>query len=188
MLVPLLGFPDRYRTVVESFVAPFGGSVAAWPFGPTARATLGVAFAGLTLLTLAWGYRRTDDRRGWATDAGETGLLWAFFLTVPPVLAVGVYFCLWHSLRHVARVLPLESRTRSTLDAGRLRPGLVRFAAETALPTAGALAVAAGLWLLAPAPDPSIRGVVAVYLVVVAVLTLPHVVVVSWLDRRQGVW
>ena len=28
----------------------------------------------------------------------------------------------------------------------------------------------------------------ALYLVLVAALTLPHVVVVSWLDRRQGVW
>jgi Brp/Blh family beta-carotene 15,15'-monooxygenase len=188
MLVPLLAFPDRYRTVVAAFVTPFGGDVAAWPFGPTVRLALGAAFGAITLLALAWGYRRADDRAAWAVDAGETGLLWAFFATVPPVLAVGVYFCLWHSVRHVARVLPLDGQTAATLAAGRLRPGLARFAAETALPTAGALAIAGAMWLLAPSPDPTLRGVVALYLVVVAVLTLPHVVIVTWLDRIQGVW
>jgi Brp/Blh family beta-carotene 15,15'-monooxygenase len=188
MLVPLLAFPERYRTVLAAFVAPFGGALPAWPFDPAIRAALAVGFAGLTFVTLAWGFAAASNRDAWAVDAGETGLLWTFFLTVPPVLAVGVYFCLWHSLRHVVRVLALEDRSLAALAGGRLRPGLTRFAVEAALPTAGALALAAGLWLLAPSPEPTLRGAVAVYLVVVAVLTLPHVVVVSWLDRRQGVW
>jgi hypothetical protein len=29
---------------------------------------------------------------------------------------------------------------------------------------------------------------VGLYLVLIAVLTLPHVVIVTWLDREQGVW
>jgi len=187
MLVPLLAFPDRYRTIVAAFVAPFGGSVSAWP-GPQVRLWLGVAFGALTVMTLAWGLERAHDRHTWGIDAGEAALLWAFFLTVPPVLAIGVYFCLWHSLRHVARVLTLDYGLTDSLARGRLRPALTRFAIETAVPTAVALAIGGGLWVLAPDPQLTARGLTAIYLVAIAVLTLPHVVVVTWLDRAQGLW
>jgi Brp/Blh family beta-carotene 15,15'-monooxygenase len=187
MLVPLVAFPERYRAVVDSFVAPFGGAVTGWP-GPTARLALGVGFAAVTLGTLAVGYRAATDRRAWAVDAGETVLLWTFFLVVPPVLAVGVYFCFWHSPRHVARVLALDPTATAALERGRLAPGLGRFAREAALPTVGALAICRALWTAAPDPSPTVEGVVAVYLVAIAVVTLPHVVVVTWLDRLQGYW
>jgi Brp/Blh family beta-carotene 15,15'-monooxygenase len=185
MLVPLVAFPGRYRAVVDSFVAPFGSRVSAWP-GPTARLALAVGFAALTLGTLAVGYRAATDRRAWAVDAGETVLLWAFFLVVPPVLAVGVYFCCWHATRHIARVLALDPAATAALDRGRLVPALGRFAREAALPTAGALALAWALWTATPDPSPTVEGVAAVYLVTIAVVTLPHVVVVTWLDRLQG--
>jgi len=187
MLVPLIAFPGRYRTVVTSFVAPFGGRVPTWP-GQTAQLALAVGFAALTLATLAVGYRAATDRRTWTVDAGETALLWAFFFVVPPVLAVGVYFCVWHATRHVARVLALDPDATAALDRGKLAPAVGRFAREAALPTAGALALAWVLWTAAPDPAPTVEGVVAVYLVAVAVVTLPHVVVVTWLDRLQGYW
>jgi len=188
MLVPLLSFPERYRVVVESFAAPFGGSVATWPVGADARLALGVGFAALTLVTLALGYRRADDRRAWAVDAGETTLLWAFFLAVPPVFAVGVYFCCWHSARHIARVLTLDTRATAALSEGRLASALRRFVREAALPTAGGLAVLGGLWVTAPDSPETLADAVALYLVAIAVMTVPHVVVVTWVDRAQGYW
>ena len=188
MLVPLLSFPDRYREVVAAFAAPFGGTVAELPVGPDARLALGACFAVLTAATLALGYRRAGDRHAWAVDAGETALLWAFFLVVPPVFAVGVYFCCWHSARHIARVLTLDERATAALSRGRLGPALRRFAREAALPTLGGLAVVGALWVTAPSPPESLSGVVALYLVAIAVLTLPHVVVVTWIDRAQGYW
>ncbi|MEF8883912.1 MAG: Brp/Blh family beta-carotene 15,15'-dioxygenase [Haloarculaceae archaeon] len=188
MLVPLLSFPERYRTVVAAFAAPFGGDLAAPPVTPDVRLALGAGFAALTLATLAVGYRAADDRRAWAVDAGEVALLWAFFLTVPPVFAVGVYFCCWHALRHVARVATLDDVAAAALAQGRLAPALRRFAREAALPTLGGLAVCWGLWVVAPAPAATLEGVAAVYLVAIAVMTLPHVVVVTALDRRQGYW
>jgi Brp/Blh family beta-carotene 15,15'-monooxygenase len=188
MGVPLLAFPDRYRAVLTSFVAPFGGSVPAWPFAADARFALGAALAVLTLATLAVGSRSADHRRGWAVDAGETGLLWAYFLTVPPVFAVGLYFCCWHAPRHVARVIALDDRAVAALEGGRLAPALGRFAREAAVPTLVALVGCAGLWWAAPAPEPTLAGATGVYLVAIAVLTLPHVVVVTWLDRIAGYW
>lgn len=44
----------------------------------------------------------------------------------------------------------------------------------------------AGLYLLAPVED--VAGVIALYLVLLAVLTLPHVLVVTWMDVKQGIW
>jgi len=188
MGVPLLAFPDRYRTVLESFVAPFGGSVPTWPFTADARLALGATLAALTIATVTVGYRAADRRRGWAVDAGETGLLWAYFLVVPPVLAVGLYFCCWHAPRHVARTIALDERAVAALEAGHLAPALGRFAREAALPTLVALVGCGALWWAAPAPEPTLAGATGVYLVAIAVLTLPHVVVVTWLDRIAGYW
>ncbi|MFC7196773.1 Brp/Blh family beta-carotene 15,15'-dioxygenase [Halosimplex aquaticum] len=188
MGVPLLAFPGRYRTVLDSFVAPFGGTVPAWPFGADGRLALGGALAALTVGTLAAGYRAAGDRRGWALDAGETALLWAYFLAVPPVFAVGLYFCCWHAPRHVARVLVLDGRARDALSRGHLAGPLARFAREAAVPTLIALVGCGALWRLAPAPETTLEGAAAVYLVAIAVLTLPHVVVVTWLDRFAGYW
>ncbi|MFB6152381.1 MAG: Brp/Blh family beta-carotene 15,15'-dioxygenase [Haloarculaceae archaeon] len=186
MLVPLIAFPGRYRTVLAAFAAPFGGRVASWPFDPGARLALAAAFGGLTIASLAAGYRMADDRWGWRIDAGETGLLWAFFLLVPPVFAVGVYFCCWHAARHIGRVLTLDGAAAGALADGRLAPGIARFAREAALPTVGGLAVCGALWVGAPRPPTTLDGLVGLYLVAIAVMTLPHVVVVTWLDRIQG--
>ncbi|MFB6140797.1 MAG: Brp/Blh family beta-carotene 15,15'-dioxygenase [Halosimplex sp.] len=188
MGAPLLAFPDRYRAVLASFVAPFGGTVPARPPAPDVRLAVGAALVGLTVATLAGGSRAAANRRAWAVDAGETVLLWAYFLVVPPVFAVGLYFCCWHAPRHVARVLALDDRTVDALERGRLTGALGRFAREAALPTVVALAGCVALWRAAPAPTATLEGAVAVYLVAVAVLTLPHVVVVTWLDRLAGYW
>jgi Brp/Blh family beta-carotene 15,15'-monooxygenase len=111
-------------------------------------------------------------------------LLWALFLTVPPILAVGVYFCVWHSLRHVLRFSAIDERGART-TAGRL---LSAFAREAAPLTALALVFLVPFGLLAPASPSNASEFTGLYLVFVAVLTLPHVAVVTWMDHREGVW
>ncbi len=206
MLVPLVGFPERYRAVIDSFVGPFGASVVGLPlFDAGTRVVLGVGFALLTVLALARGYRRARRHevaatestgatgpgspvRGWRTDAAETGLLWVYFLLVPPVLAVGVYFCLWHSLRHIARVVLLDPASVEALSRDQwLRPA-GRFALEAAVPTALALGLVGLLWVAVPGSIETLAGATGLYLVGIAVLTLPHTAVVLWLDREQGIW
>jgi Brp/Blh family beta-carotene 15,15'-monooxygenase len=196
MLVPLLGFPGRYREVLGTFVEPFGANASAWLiFEPTARLALGVAFAAVTLFALARGNRHataadggTDARRRWHLDVAETGLLWVYFLLVPPVLAVGVYFCLWHSVRHIARVVLLDGASVESLAGGHFLPATGKFALEAAVPTALALGLIGGLWAVAPGSVETLAGATGLYLVGIAVLTLPHTVVVVWMDREQGIW
>ncbi|MFC3477589.1 Brp/Blh family beta-carotene 15,15'-dioxygenase [Halobacterium litoreum] len=187
MLVPLLGHPETYRDVVAAFAAPFGGRVGDLAiFDSEVRFALGVAFAALTVGTLAAGRLAAENRRAWRVDAGETLGLWAFFLVAPPVFAVGVYFCLWHSVRHVARAVELDDRSRPALARGDLLGPLRRFAVEAAPLTAAALALLGGLAVVVPDPPTTLSGWSGLYLAFVAILTLPHVAVVTWMDRAQG--
>jgi Brp/Blh family beta-carotene 15,15'-monooxygenase len=115
-------------------------------------------------------------------EAGELALLIAVALLVPPLAAFGVYFGCWHALRHTARVLAEDPANAGDLAAGRLARPLGRFARAAALPTAAVLAALAVLWSAAG----GWRGLVVTDLPLLAALTLPHVLVVGWLDRVEG--
>ncbi|MFB6361271.1 MAG: Brp/Blh family beta-carotene 15,15'-dioxygenase [Halobacteriales archaeon] len=183
MLLPLLAFPERYRAVVDAWVGLFGAELATgWLFAVDTRLLLGGGFLAITLLTLNAGYRAAGAAHGWRVDAVETALLWAFFLTVPPLIAVGVYFCLLHSLRHVLRLSGINDPPTSS------RTLFTSFARDAAPLTAVSIVLLAGFGILVPATPTTLPGIVALYLVFVAVVTLPHVVVVSWMDHREGVW
>jgi Brp/Blh family beta-carotene 15,15'-monooxygenase len=190
MVVPLLAFPAWYRRVLGWFVAPFGGSPAALAplFSPASRLALGAGFAALTLVALARGFRRSGGTTAWRVDAAETLLLWGFFLVVPPLLSVGVYFCLWHALRHVVRLLALDDDATAAVRSARPLAAFARFGRDAAPLTAAALVLLGALWAVVPVPPSAPGEAVGLYMALVAVLTLPHVVVVGLLDRVQGVW
>ncbi|WP_424016506.1 Brp/Blh family beta-carotene 15,15'-dioxygenase [Halorientalis pallida] len=191
MLVPLLFFPDWYRRVADALISLFAlGSTAslAWVFHLDTRLALGVGYAAVIVGYLVLTGVRARDPSVWFVDAGEIALLVVFFALVPPVLAVGVYFCVWHAYRHIARLLPLEPTSRAALDDHHLRPALARFAREATPLTLASIALLGGFSLLVPNPPADILGWVGLYLVLIAVLTLPHVAVVTLMDREQGVW
>lgn len=191
MLVPLVAFPDQYRFVAGTLVGLFdpGGAAALEPaFLPTVRAGVAVGFGAIVAATLAAGYRRATAFRPWAVDAGETLLLVAYFALVPPVLAIGLYFPLWHSLRHVLRTMLVDDRAERALSEGATWRAFRRFARDAAPLTAAAFLVLGAIALTVPYAPATLPDVLGLYLVFIAVLTLPHVVVVSLLDREQGVW
>lgn len=191
MLVPLLVFPEVYLSVARSLVAVFGGSAAlAWLVAPAFRTALGGAFFALVLVVAVWGYRRSGprERGAWRTDVLETVLLAMYFAVVPPVLALGIYFCFWHATRHIARLMLLDETSTVALEKGDFWRALVAFTRDAAPLTGAALALLAGLYLLVPGRVVGPDGLLAVYLVLISVLTLPHVVIVGLMDRRQGVW
>ncbi|AXG05821.1 beta-carotene 15,15'-dioxygenase [Haloplanus rubicundus] len=183
MLVPLLRYPERYRDVVDAWVALFGRDLgAAWLVAPDTRVALGLAFAGVTLATLAAGYR---DTAGWRLDAAETLLLWAYFLVVPPLVAIGVYFCVWHSLRHVGRLMGVDDGARAAFRTRGVLAALARTGRDAAPLTAVSVVLLVGVGVVAGV-DTDPRLLAALYLVFIAVLTLPHVAVVTWMDRVEG--
>lgn len=190
MLVPLVAFPERYRAVATDVIGLFASDPTglAPVFSPRTRLAVGLGLAAVAVATLSLGFFRASARRGWAIDAGETGLLAAYFAVVPPVLAIGLYFTVWHSLRHVARLLVEDDRAAASLRGGRIGPAIESFARDAAPATIGALALFAPLLWLVPRSPGDLTAYAGLYLVLIATLTLPHVAVVTWMDREQGVW
>lgn len=192
MLVPLLAFPEVYRGVAGSLLGLFQDDVArlAWVFSPAFRGVVGVGFFLVVLVTLYWRYRVSvhHDRPAWRLEAAETSLLAAYFAAVPPVLALGLYFCLWHSPRHVARLMLLDHGSAAALEKGRIDAAFAAFARDAAPLTVVALVLLVGLYFLVSGGVEGAAGLLAVYLVLISTLTLPHVVVVSLMDLRQGIW
>ncbi|PSQ59607.1 beta-carotene 15,15'-monooxygenase [Halobacteriales archaeon SW_7_71_33] len=196
MAVPLVADATQYRGVglaALTLLTLLRGLVVRRSAPATANATAGLDAAGggrpgtVTPLVTLGPVALVADR-GLRVDAVELGVLWLFFLAVPPVLAVGLYFCLWHALRHVVRLIAAEASGSEALRAGDHLAAFGRFARQAAPLTAVALAMVGGLYALVPVPPGEIGELVGLYLVLIAVLTLPHVVVVAWMDRVQGVW
>jgi Brp/Blh family beta-carotene 15,15'-monooxygenase len=197
MAVPLLSHPDEYRLVAEWIAGLFAvdASVAAAAVDPlftsTTRFGVGGVMVGATALSVGLGYRRVRTgaaRRGWLRDIGEVTVLWAWFLLAAPVFAIGVYFALWHALRHVGRLLLVDEAAAAAVAAGDAHGAIARFARDAAPLTLGGFLVVGGVALGVPSGVATPGDLLAVSLVAIAALTLPHVVVVAWLDRRQGVW
>ncbi len=193
MLVPLIAHPEIYRDVFLNASGLFGsnlGGTASWVFGRT----FGV-MAGLALVVVAafLFFKRISEavpreRGSVIGEALETGLLVAYFAVVPPVLAVGLYFCIWHATRHIARLALLDKPSRERLEGGELLPAVRYFARDAAPLTAVALVMLAGLYVGVSGVRVEAGVLLGVYLVLISLLTLPHVFVVSYMDYRQSVW
>ena len=96
------------------------------------------------------------------------------FVFVPVFAAFGVYFGLWHAVRHTTRVMDALAPGR------RIRFQVRAFLGAAALPTAAALVVLALLFV-----NRSSAGVVMTGVCMLLALTFPHVVVVAVLDHSR---
>lgn len=182
MLIPLAARPADYRSVVQQTVHDIAPTVHA-PMAVLLQPALRGAAATL-VLALIVAAASVNGRGGqplWRR-LSEEAVLVAFFIAVPPVLAVGLYFTLWHSVRHVLRLELLTSEGRADLGAGHLARPLMRFFRDAWPITSIAVAILIAVSLIVHRAD------LGVYLILIAALTTPHAAVVSWMDRRQRVW
>ena len=187
MLVPLVFFPDAYRKVAADAADLFGSAVGPDVlFSPGVRAAL---FAGLVVLVaLSLLLASRDLGREWGSLLpllGETVLLFVFFMVVPPVLAVGLYFAAWHAPRHIARLILLDP---AEPGRGSWARAVGRFGRDAAPLTGVALILLAALYFAVPAGEGDAGSLLALYLVLVSALTVPHAAVVAYMDARQGLW
>lgn len=148
--------------------------------GPDARRALGaVAVLAVGLVVAGVANELVAGRRAEAIDLT---LLLALAVLVSPLAAFGVYFGAWHSVRHLARTLVDAPANGDDLARGRLLPPLARFAREAVGPALVSLVVILALWHAAD----GWRGFAAGYLALLAGLTVPHLIVVGWADRRRA--
>ena len=182
ILLPPLAHPAAFASVAGGILSWYG-SHAAW------RLTEPEQGAGLVVLGLAiFAYLRQSwqlSRQAFWRDAGEIGLLLAYFLLVPAILAVGIYFCVWHSARHIGRLMHLDPADQRPLALGKMG-WCVRRSAWQALPmTLGALAFLAGLYEWLGQSRVTVGSFVYLYLSLIAALTFPHFLLVLWMDREE---
>ncbi len=191
MVVPLVAFPAEYRRVAEWIVGvvdPVAVGGLAPFFTTDARIAVGTLYGALIIAALGLGWVRATDSRVWRIDAAETALLVAFFSTVPPLLAIGIYFCFWHSLRHIVRYLLLDDDIERVIADGAVARPLARFGRDAVPLTVLSLVFGVALYVLLPGAGTDPGSLLGVYLVFIAVLTLPHVAFVSLLDYYDGFW
>ncbi len=174
MLIPLAVDPGLFRqTAVDTCQFFLHRAPDFWwlEWSATRQAALGVALA-LGGWEFLWARRGARTR--WLNLAEGAALL-VLFGALPALASVGFYFAFWHGLRHIWRLLARENWTW-------------RQFVWRALPnTLGALALLGALaWLLRP----TMRGgeLLGVYLALIAALTVPHALVVTALDVRDGLW
>lgn len=166
-----------------------GGATSGLTAGLTVGLVIGLAAVAVAVAVLDARARwhEPGGRRAWLGDVGEVLLLAFFFATVPPVLAVGLYFALWHSLRHIVRLALLDPAQAPPLADGRWGRVLLRFTAQAAPVTAIALLILVGLFAaLTPRTGGNPAALLGIYLVLISALTLPHAVIVAVMDRAQS--
>lgn len=171
MLVPLVAFPGVYTEVAEAFVAATGRIVELDGFIALLQWPAVIFLVAVALV------RIVRERHARAAVAAETGALAVFFGLVPPVAAIAVYFCFWHAPRHLVR---LSELLYGADDARGDWSAAWRTLIATVPLTLVSIAGLAGLYYLVVSDD-----IFSVYLALIAALTVPHVVVVTWMDRRQ---
>jgi len=189
MILPLalwVGDYLSFSTIMLNVFDPSGSLPGAAYIETVRPALLGLFGLGV-IVHLVGGYLTGGASQAWLLDVFETSLLVVYFTVVPVVVAIGLYFPLWYSLRQSARGVVVEREEAGPDD------GLPVVAAWGVL-IIGALATAVvmvGLWVVAPAPlggASLLAGLVAFYTIFICIVALPHVVVGEWLDVDRGIW
>lgn len=179
ILVPLLAFPEWFGRLASGVAQAFGQAEATLTV--TAPLLSPPVFTGLAVavgvILLAYVADTVRSSRIPLTELAETGLLLLTFLVVPAPLSIGIYFTLWHAWRHLGRLLGLQPvAARPLLRLGRdlLPISLV------------ALALLGGLYLWAAPQVDNLETFAALYLALIAALTLPHALLVAVMDSKPG--
>jgi Brp/Blh family beta-carotene 15,15'-monooxygenase len=172
--LPIAVHAAQVEPVLTALAPGLGALVA-----PEVRLLLLAVTLVSVIVTIAPAWRAGDRR-----VVLDLVVLVTVFVIAPPLVAFAAYFGFWHAARHIARLLSLDPRNAGDLATGSIARPLLRFARLAAWPTAASLAVLGGLWWGAGGA----QGLVSAHLGLLAALTMPHVAVVSWLDRagRRG--
>ena len=175
VILPALAFPARFNRAVHALLAPF------MTHPPRIAPSGAVEVLGLGLFAVVCLLGAGTTRRARLELLG----LVVVFATVDPVFAVGLYFIAWHAWRHLVRLATLDPLAAAELH--RRRPDRAMLTVlRAALPCTlaallGLLGFAALLAVHLSAP----AQITAVALALIAALTVPHTILVAWLDRRR---
>ena len=173
LALPLARSGDQLAGVAMAVSPGLGSLIGAAPM----QTGLTVAWLIATVVAVT-----ASLRSGHPSVALDLTLIGVLGLVAPPLVAFAVWFGGWHALRHSARMLTVEPGCALLLSIGQPRAAAQRLVRLAALPSIAALTTVAALgWFTVAAPDPT--AVLAEVLRLLLALTVPHMVVVAWLDR-----
>ena len=115
----------------------------------------------------------------------ETLLLLLLFYFTPPLLSVGTYFVAFHAWRHLLRLSSFRDQISPTDSLHLWIASLIRLLLLSIPLTLLSLLF---LWLIPPLLSnsaPAGQSWIGPYLILLAVLTLPHAILVGWIDRQS---
>ena len=174
----LIGLPlVAHVSVASPVIAQIGGpTIASWAILESQRIALCVTLIAqhvLMLLVVA-------GRIGWPQLRLQLigiGTLATLFVLAEPLIGFAIYFGLWHSWSHITALQQLLGSAESPLSAG----DFVRIAAPRTAISLGGLA----LLLVAAVLTDRNDAVLPIVVIVLSLLTLPHMVIVERLWRSQ---
>ncbi len=118
-------------------------------------------------------------------DCFETFILIALFILVKPILSISFYLFFWHSLRHLMRLFLINDEFRQALEKNGFFKTHCKYLYK-ALPTLS-LAMLFLFFLYPLFPDFQ-KHPLQIFLIFISSLTLPHTVLVSWMDFYERVY
>lgn len=166
--------PPALRSLAQALDPALGVLLAPAVTRPVALLTAAVIAVALVV----------EGRAGRWRSVAELALVGALFAVAPPLWAFGIYFGLWHSVRHVGRMVAEEAPWADIAARSGTAAAVRRFALDALPPTA--IALVAGVLLLRIGGSTGGVDVTAVALQVTAAVTFPHALTVAWLDRRTS--
>ena len=187
ILVPGFLSNETYRDVIEALVN--GGSQASYQAQWVSIYSQLFLFVplGLTLLYtfMTYIYIKGENKRTFLIDCMESIFLFGWFLFIPALWAIGCYFLLWHSLRHSLRILLIDSKGNHLLTSKQYFKLNSRWLQLTSLMTVIALFGMCIFYSISLSLKDIQLEWLTKALIGISVLTLPHTVVVCWMDHKQ---
>ncbi len=183
--LPILTHPEAFARVAAGVTDRFRSGDPLGPEPWLSVLSLEARLAGLLLLGILVLLYLSRTYRLSRLDAAEVVLLYTVFALADPIFAVGVYFCLWHSLRHIARLLLLDDGLRELCVRGEVHVALYQFGKQTLAILVASLAVLGCAYLKWERTVSSPEEFVYLYLALIAALTFPHLLLVLWLDLKS---
>lgn len=124
------------------------------------------------------------SRPGWM-EWGETVLLLLLLALTPPLVGVGTYFVGFHAWRHLLRLAQIRDRLAPAADMKAWLRSLGRLLLFAVPLTVATLVLLPFLPRFLGADPSNQEEWVGSYLILLAVLTLPHAMLVAWVDWKS---
>ena len=174
--LPVVAFPG----IVDPIFEAIGGvHLLDWPLVATAPGALfaGIVAQHVAALGLAW--PGSDPSEGWGVgrEALNVAVLAALFGLVHPLVAFSVYFGGWHALGHILELLRFFRRRGEAMS-------MTQFYREAALFTLIPFVGLAGLYAATQSFGLE-NQMIALLFILIAIMTLPHMIVVEKLYRER---